>query len=235
VHSSGYTGPDRSITTLVSSTRWQNITALVPPSHRLSSDERLDRFILHYLRLDGARALRYLKHHPDSAYTAQGLWQALSGLCIDPLEEPAAEDESEPGSTDALVESSIPVTDEHCLREIERELGRLLRQSQRLQEVPILTQQVRKVVFADPLLLGSLGIVDVFVADRLTVAVGVVDVAKDPDTCRMRQGGGRFCDEQDLFLGPLVGFFSDAHGTPFSRLFVSVRKNYNGNAGKKIV
>jgi len=128
VHSSGYTGPDRSITTLVSSTRWQNITALVPPSHRLSSDERLDRFILHYLRLDGARALRYLKHHPDSAYTAQGLWQALSGLCIDPLEEPAAEDEAEPGSTEALVESSIPVTDEHCLREIEREFGRLLRQ-----------------------------------------------------------------------------------------------------------
>ena len=130
---------------LVSSTVWKNVSALVPLDHRLSTDARLERFILHHIRLDGARALRYLKRHPDQAFSAQVLWQALAGIYVEP-HHPGREtsgtpqdinpgrsgligpDEFESGAHSPLLESSIPIADEHCLREINRELGRLMRQ-----------------------------------------------------------------------------------------------------------
>ncbi len=129
----------------VSSTLWKNVTALVPKDHRLSTDARLERFILHHIRLDGARALRYLMRHPDQTFSAHFLWQALAGLHSNPQqhsypagEQPPITDTKPSGSkyhayddseNDAsLIETSIPITDEHCLREISRELGRLLRQ-----------------------------------------------------------------------------------------------------------
>ena len=123
---------------LVSSSIWKNVTALVPSDHRLSTDARLERFILHHIRLDGARALRYLKRHPDQAFSAQELWQALTGIPAraehpsNPTSVPDLDLRSQPEgdleNPDRLVETGIPVTDEHCLREINRELGRLLRQ-----------------------------------------------------------------------------------------------------------
>ena len=102
----------------VSSTLWKNVTSLVPPEHRLSPDQLLERFILHHLRLDGARALRWLMRHPDRPFSAQAIWQALSGF---------NSDESDPHEQSTLLESSIPLTDSQSLHEVRRELLRLHR------------------------------------------------------------------------------------------------------------